>query len=147
MLQIIPKDLNPLEVLERYLTEETTSQIAQGYGVSRKALVGWLREAVPEQWKRVQIIRALARKDDGNDGFETAEDALSLARSREMVKSAQFDLAALDSTTWGPKSEVTVKAEIKMESVLDDLHEAILTRIQSRVIDVSPIQQIEDKDA
>jgi len=107
MLQIIPKDLDPRVVLDKYLTEQTTSQIASSFGVTRKALVGWLREQLPNEWKQVQVVRALTRKDDGNDGFETAEDALSLARAREMVKSAQWDLERLDAPTFGFKQEIT----------------------------------------
>jgi len=107
LVQAIPPNLDPREVLDKYLTEQTTSQIAQSYGISRKSLVAWLRQVMPAEWKHVQIVRALVRKDDGNDGFETAEDALSLARAREMVKSAQWDLERLDAPTFGFKQEIT----------------------------------------
>lgn len=110
MLQIIPPDLDPQVVLNRYLTDETTSQIAQSFGVTRKALTGWLRSALPKEWKQVQIVRALVRKDDGNDGLEDAPDALSLARAREMIRSAQFDLEHLDED-FRPKQETTTNIQ------------------------------------
>src|SRR3990167_1408028 len=68
----IPEGLDAQEVINRYLTEETTSQVATQYGLSRKALVKWLRETAPDQWKQVQVIRALCRKDDGDEGIEGA---------------------------------------------------------------------------
>ena len=103
----IPQDLSPDTVLERYLTEETTSQIAASYGTSRKTLVRWLTEQRPKEWKQVQVIRALCRKEDADEGMETASDALSLARAREMLKSGQWDLERLDSSNYGQKQEVT----------------------------------------
>ena len=104
---IIPKDLDPHEVIERYMTEATTSQIAGQYGLSRKALTRWLRELVPDKWKQAQILRALCRKEDADEGMINACDALSLARARESLRSAQFDLQALDKD-YHPKSDLVV---------------------------------------
>src|SRR5258708_1215625 len=78
-VQAIPEGLEPAQVLDRYLTEQTTSQIAAEFGVTRKSLVAWLRQTVPDEWKRVQVIRALARKDDADEQIESACDPLSLA--------------------------------------------------------------------
>lgn len=105
---VIPADLNPREVLERYLVAETTGHIAQEYGVSRKALTKWMRQVAPEEWKAVQIVRALANQEDAEQGIITAADALSLARARELLKSAQFNLQALDRD-YQPKQQVTVE--------------------------------------
>ena len=123
----IPEGLSPDLVLERYLTESTTSQIAASYGVSRKTLVRWLYDQRPDEWKRVQVIRALCRKDDADDGMEVACDALSLARAREQLKSAQFDLERLDARTWGQQNRVEM-------TVTGDLGERLL-RARERVID------------
>lgn len=107
---VIPKDLSPDEIIERYLTESTTGQIAAQYGLSRKALTKWLREQRPREWKQVQIVRALANKEDGVDGIKGSRDALSLARARELVKSAQFDLTSLDPE-FQPKQQVTITSQ------------------------------------
>ena len=117
-VQAIPDDLDPKVVLDRYLTEQTTSQIAQSFGVNRKSLVAWLREVCPEQWKKVQVIRALIRKDDADEGLENACDALSLARAREMLKSGQWDLERLDSNTYAPKAQVTVDYSVRIDPAL-----------------------------
>lgn len=111
-LQAIPEGLEPSVVLDRYLTEQTTSQIAQEYGISRKSMVAWLREKEPERWRQVQILRAHCRKEDADEGIESACDPLSLARAREMLKSGQWDLERLDSQNYGVKQEVTHKVEV-----------------------------------
>jgi hypothetical protein len=139
-VQAIPDGLNPKEVLDLYLTEETTSQIAARYGVRRKSLVAWLRQVAPEEWRAVQLIRAHDRKEIGNEQLEDAPDALSLARARELVKSAQWDLQALDPD-YRPKQEVTVQ--------ISDLGDR-LRRAKERVIDashqiVSPDEQKAEK--
>jgi hypothetical protein len=111
---VIPAELKPDEVLDRYLTEQSTSQIAASYGLSRKAMVAWLKEKAPEQWKRVQVLRALMRKEDGDEGLEVASDALSLARARELLRSAQWDLERLDSNIYGQKQHVTVDINVDL---------------------------------
>ena len=102
----IPADLNPHEVLHCYLTEQTTSQIASQYGLSRRALVKWLREMVPTEWREIQLLRAHANLENGEDGIEVANDALSLARAREQAKAAQWRLQSLDKD-YHPKQEIT----------------------------------------
>ena len=113
---IIPSHLDPREVLDRYLTERHTSQIAESYGVSRRNLVRWLREVMPDQWKQVEVVRALIYKEDGEEAIEDATDALALARAREMVKSAQWNLERLDSGTFG----------VKVEQVIDINHHVLV---------------------
>jgi hypothetical protein len=110
IVQAIPPDLDPKEILEQYLTENTTSQIAKNYGIRRKSLVAWLRKVAPEEWKAVQIVRAHDRKEKGNEEIEDANDALSLARAREMVRSAQWELTSLDED-YQPKQAISIKTE------------------------------------
>ena len=127
---IIPAELKPETVLERYLTESTTSQIAKEYGVSRKTLVRWLYATAPQAWKQVQIIRALCRKDDADEGIEGASDSLSLARAREMLKSGQWDLERLDAGNYGQKQEVTHKVDVvNLEEALAVSMNAIMQKL------------------
>lgn len=129
----IPTDLDPDHVLDRYLTDSTTSQIAGQIGVSRKALVKWLREQRPQQWREVQLIRAHCRLDDGEDGIEGSCDALSLARARETVKAAQFRLTALDED-YRPKQEVVFTGE----SFSDVLARLSAKLLQEKVVESLP---------
>ena len=108
----VPNTLDPDEVLAEYLAASTTSQISKRYGISRKAMVKWLREKRPDQWKQVQIIRALADKEDGRDGIIGARSGLSLAQARELLKAGQWDLERLDPATWGQKQEVTLNIDL-----------------------------------
>ena len=130
----IPADLDPDAVLALYLTEKTTSKIAEKFGVRRKTLVGWIRQQRPEQWKQAQIVRALVRKEDSEDGLDGAGDALSLARAREVLRGAQWDLERLDSPTFGPKQEIT--------HIDGDLGER-LRRSRERVIPGEAVQVVD----
>ena len=130
ILKAMPEGLDPQEVLARYLIAETTSSIASEYGCSRKTLVAWLRNKAPEQWKHVQIIRALEKKEVGDELIESAEDALSLARARELLKSGQWDLERLDAKNYGQKQEVTVKTEERIELILEGDVQALIERVR-----------------
>jgi transposase-like protein len=116
-LQAIPEGLQASEVLNRYLSDATTSEIAREYGVSRKSLTAWLRQTAPEAWKQALIIRAHSRKDDADEQIERAEDPLSLARAREMLKSGQWDLERLDAANYAQKQEVAHTGNTPMFSV------------------------------
>ena len=102
----IPPDLNPDEVINRYLTEATTTQISKSYGLSRRALVKWLREVRPKEWREAQLLRAHALLEQAEDQMECAPDPLSLARTRELSRAMQFRLTSLDKD-YHPKQDVT----------------------------------------
>jgi transposase len=144
----IPAGLNPDEVLQEYLAAHKTSQIAKQYGLSRKALVRWLRQERPKEWKQVQIIRALTKKEDADEGIQDANDALSLARARELLKSGQWDLERLDDE-YSVKQEVALTVDHHvtvsqgLETEITDLFNKIRGN-QSQPIDITPIP-IEDK--
>ena len=159
----IPPDLNPHEVLQRYLTESTTSQIAGQYGLSRKALVKWLRSTVPREWKEIQLIRAHAALEQGEDGIDTAEtaqSAISLACTRERIKAAQWRLQALDND-YHPKQELTITDKTDLgdrlrrsrERVIEGESTVIAAPAQpSQIIELQPdapqhIEQSTDKPA
>ena len=145
----IPKDLNAKEVLEQFLTETTTSHIAQKYGISRKALVSWLREVEPKAWKEAQVLRALCRKEDADDNMESACDAFSLARAREMLRSGQWDLERLDSANYGQKTQIEVKDQPlnAVEQGLLASAQELLAIFKEKVIEAEVIApaQIEEK--
>ena len=110
---LIPANLDPDKVIQQYLSEATTSHIAQQYGISRKALTKWIREKRPKEWKQAQIVKALMLKEDSEEGILDANDALSLARNREALKAAQFDLTSLDPE-YQPKQQVEVTVDHKV---------------------------------
>ncbi len=91
----IPAGLDPKTVLDAYLAAPSTSGLAEQFGVKRSTLTWWLRETCPNEWRRVQQVRALLRKEQGDEGIDTSHDALSLARAREQLRSGQWDLERL----------------------------------------------------
>ena len=146
----IPPDLDPDQVLERYLTEATTSLIAQEYGVTRSALTHWLIEKRPEQWRKAQLLRALCRKEGADEKMEVACDALSLARAREQLRSGQWDLERLDPNTWAQRQQISVKNEPLAEKdigllesarellVLFKTRQAEAEKLPEKVVDPDP---------
>ena len=111
LVQAIPDDLDPKQVLDLYLQYPTTSGIAAKLGVRRSSLTLWLRKTCPEDWKNVQIAKALMRKEDADEGIEGASEPMQLARAREMLRSGQWDLERLDSKNYGQKQELTVSVQ------------------------------------
>lgn len=146
LVQAIPPNLDPREVLERYLTEQTTSQIAKSYGLTRKSLVAWLREVCPEEWRRVQIVRALDRRESADEGLDTADHPLSLARERERLKSAQWTLERLDHATWGEKQQVEVGHKLSIDSSLGMLASELVDRIKGETIESTSHRLPESKE-
>lgn len=143
---VIPADLNPDTVIERYLTESTTSQIAAQYGLSRKALVRWLREQRPKQWNQVQVIRALCRIEDAENGIDCACDALSLARARESLKAGQWTAERLDSANYGQQITQTIEVNHHItvdQALIEDARELMKSMRgaiaqPSQIIDLQP---------
>ena len=84
--------VDPDDLLKRYLSDESTKDIAATYDVTRKALGRYLLRHAEDAWKEVQVARAIARKEAAEDALEVAADPLALAKARELLKAAQWDL-------------------------------------------------------
>lgn len=117
--QLAPlKHVDPKDVLERYLAEEKTADIAASLGVTFAGLSHWLIQHAEGEWKSAQIVLALKRKMLADERLETAENALELARAREQLRSAQWDLERVCRRIYGqdapPNSVVPVQININM---------------------------------
>ena len=123
---------DPKQILLRYLSDESTSVIASDYGVTRQALGQFLLRHAEEDWKEAQVARAIARKEKAEDAIETASDPLQLAKARELLKAAQWDLERVCRRIYG--QEVNVNLNVV------DLGER-LRRARERVIDINPEPQ------
>jgi hypothetical protein len=75
--------------------------MAPEYGVSDVTIYALLLRDHEEDWKEVQRARALARLERAQNELEVAPDALSLARARERVRSAQWELERLLRRIYG----------------------------------------------
>lgn len=98
--------VDPLHILARYLSDETSKDIAKSYGCTVQALSHFLILNACNEWQQAQVARAIARKDEADQSVRTAPDALELARAREQLRSAQWDLERLLSRLYGQKQEV-----------------------------------------
>jgi hypothetical protein len=121
---------SPQQVLQRYLSDESTSVIAADYGVTRQALGQFLLKYAEEDWKEAQVARAIARKEKAEDGLESAQDPLELAKARELLKAAQWDLERVCKRIYGQDQNINVNVTV-------DRGER-LRRAWERVIDVEP---------
>jgi len=86
------KNVDPDHVLDRYLKDETSTQIAATYGVTRAALSYFMLKHAEEQWKDAQVVKAIKNKEEAEDLMRSADNALDLTRAREQLRSAQWDL-------------------------------------------------------
>lgn len=117
---------DPGQVLARYLTDETTGEIAASYGVTRQALGAYLLRTAESDWKEAQVARAIARKEKAEDALEAADDPLKLAKARELLKAAQWDLERVCRRIYGQ--------EINVNMTVLDLGDR-LRRARERTID------------
>lgn len=125
---VIPLDLLPATVLERYLSDEKTSEIALSYGISRSRLHQWLLEHAEDSWRKAQVARAITGLENAKDMLQEASDPLELARARELLRSSQWELERLFSRLFGQKQEVNVTGQITIGVALADISKARLER-------------------
>ena len=95
-------------VLERYTNGEQVAAIAPEFGVSDVTIYALLLREHEAAWKDIQTARALARLENSQEGLRVARDARSLARARELVRSAQWELERILNRLYGPKQELTI---------------------------------------
>lgn len=106
------KGQDPKQILLRYLTDESTEIIAKDYGVTRQALGQYLLRHAEEDWKEAQVARAIARKEKAEDAMEVAEDPLALAKARELLKAAQWDLERVCKRIYGQDHNLNLNVTI-----------------------------------
>lgn len=104
--------VDPQKILARYLSTETTVQIAADYGATREALVQYLLKHAEDDWKEAQVVRAIGRKEAAEDALAIADDPMKLARARELLKSAQWDLERVCRRIYGQDHNFNLNVNI-----------------------------------
>ena len=98
-------DLDKLAVAQsaivRYLNGDDAAKIAESHQITRQRLYQVMSETDPEGWRQAQAARALAEFDRTYEAMREASDKLSLARAREMHKSAQWVMERLLRKLYG----------------------------------------------
>jgi hypothetical protein len=145
----IPADQDPAVILSQYLSDARTSDIAASYGVTRPALNMWLLDRAEEGWRKAQVARAVSRKESAEDEIDTAQDPLTLARAREKLRGAQWELERLYSRLFGQKQEVRLEVNVNLADRLVKARERVIepdaikqqvAAQQDTIIDVVPTQ-------
>jgi predicted DNA-binding protein YlxM (UPF0122 family) len=108
------RDTDPKLILQRYLSDESTKDIAKSYGVTRQALGQHLLKHAEAEWKEAQVARAISRKEQAEDDMDSIsakiQDAdreererltLTLSLARERLKAAQWDLERVCRRIYG----------------------------------------------
>ena len=108
------READPKTILARYLSDESTKDIAKDFGVTRQALGQFLLRHAEADWKDAQVARAISRKEQAEDEFdsiglliagadreERERLSLRLSLARERLKSAQFDLERVCRRIYG----------------------------------------------
>jgi len=104
------KDVDPKDILDRYLGEENSTQIVKSLGVTKAALSYFMLKHAEDQWKDAQLVKALIRKEAAETKLETADNSLDLARGRELLKAAQWDLERVCRRIYGQDAPQTAQA-------------------------------------
>lgn len=126
------KDANPQEILLRYLSDESTKDIAAAYGVTRQALGKHLLKHAEEDWKEAQVARAIARKEAAEDALEKAADPLALAKARELFKAATWDLERVCRRIYG-EDKNTEQAATPILNIMINTNEGLKEPVQVQV--------------
>lgn len=142
----------PQTILARYLSNETTVQIAKDYGVTRQALGQFLLKHDEQGWKDAQVARAIARKEAAEDELDSIREqiatadkegrerlTLSLACARDSLKAAQWDLERTCRKIYGDSVQGPVSAE-GLADLLMAVSERMLKEKQIAAIPHAPQQ-------
>lgn len=110
------READPKAIIARYLSDESTKDIAKDYGVTRQALGQYLMATVEDEWRQAQVARAQAKKEAADDVYDKAQadlenagndrDARELSLARVKVadsqrKAAQWDLERVCRRIYG----------------------------------------------
>lgn len=96
------------QVLDRYIGGEQVAAMAEEYGTSDVTIYAIILREHEDAWVDIQRARALARLERAQGDLEVAPDALSLARAREQVRSAQWELERLLRRLYGQETNVNI---------------------------------------
>lgn len=109
-------NVDPQDIIQRYLADERTPDIAASLGVHRSALNQMLLRDCPDDWRKAQAARAVTALDDAKLALESAPNSLSLARAREQLRSAQWELERLLRRLYGDHLQVGGDVDVHVHS-------------------------------
>ena len=97
--------LTPAQVLVDYDSLGALG-IAEKYGISHQAVYRWLLANCPDEYRRYQSSKRLAKLDVNEAALDGADSNVAVSRVREQVKLNQWYLERLLPSLFAPKQEV-----------------------------------------
>ena len=86
-----------------------------------------------------QVARAITQKESAEDELDGANDPLTLARARERLRGAQWELERIFHRIYGQKQELTVREEINIQFTLGAEASALLDQLRLQTVAETPI--------
>lgn len=112
--------VNPEDILTRYEQGEMIPEQAKSLGVTHQAIYRFLLAKAPDKWREYQTARVMHEYEMAKKRCEEAPDALALARAREGLRAAQWELERLCRRLYGqdqpPASGNAVQININLRS-------------------------------
>jgi hypothetical protein len=116
-------DVDAKTILQRYLSDESTKDIASSYGITRQALGQHLLKVAEAEWKDAQVARAVARREAEIERLDSIQNAiatadqeqraklkLSLACAERSLAAAQWDLERVCRRIYGQEAPTAQQA-------------------------------------
>lgn len=126
-------------IISKYLDGLELTDQAKEYGVTNKRLYQILLDNAPETWKSAQAAKAFDHYENAERQLREASDGLELARARELVRSAQWQLERVLSRIYGQKQEVSHVAPVQINIGItrNDAVQSPHRNTENNVIDVT----------
>ena len=132
-------NIDPTPILERIRAGDSLRQIAADVGVSNVGLRAWLLREDREQYADVVTAALTTRVATADDMLETASDAVSIARAREMARFARMDLERRRPHLYGqrPTTAIQVSGEGGVSVQIVSYAAPSEAQIETQTIDAS----------
>lgn len=75
-------------LLTRYIDGESIAQIATSLGISQERIYILLMAECPDEWKKAQTGKSLAKLENSEAELEIADDGVKVSRAREQARLA-----------------------------------------------------------
>ena len=132
-----------LEAPERIMRGESTTKIAETYGIPASTLRSWLVGNPDAELARGAMLamELMVKVEE----IDTASDPLSLARAREGFKAWSWIAERRESRLYGQKQEVKVDIDmtVTVEHSLAEEAKTLIAKIRGKPVSVLPNQPID----
>lgn len=138
-------NLDPQQFLPMLHQGFSLSDIARKVGVSRQAIHAWMLREGGETYHEAITAALVQRVADADEALAAADDAVDIARAREMARFARMDLERRRPALYGQRSQITHEIGPDLGHLLRDARQRV-AKTQNAVqhddiIDVTPAKE------